>query len=223
VLPRDEPLLDPYVPAHLPVRRFGADDVLSFDRGCGEFRVDGRVLTLELNMTMRHNAVNVLAALNAYAALGLPLDDVQAGATRIEHSPWHGQELPLTGGGTLIADCWNANPVSMRAALEHAVEVAGGRRLVAVLGGMAELGPRAAEYHRDIGQAVAELGVAELVTVGDLADGYLAGSDGVPVRRAATAADAVDVVRGAVQPGDVVLVKGSRSVGLELVAEKLGG
>jgi UDP-N-acetylmuramoyl-tripeptide--D-alanyl-D-alanine ligase len=222
VLPADEPLLDPHVPDGMRVRRFAADDVVSFERGRGRFRVDGRILELELNMTMRHNAVNVLAALNVYAALGLPLDEVQAGAAHIEHSPWHGQELALAGGGTLIADCWNANPVSMRAALEHAVEVAAGRRLVAVLGGMAELGPGTEAYHREIGEAVAALGFAELVTVGELAEAYREGSNGVSAHRASSASDAVDVVRGVLQPGDVVLVKGSRSVGLELVAEKLG-
>src|SRR5262249_43323087 len=103
-----EPLLDPFVPPGLPGRRFAPDDVLSYEDGCGVFRVGDDEIALELNLTMAHNAVNVLPALHAYAALGLPLVEVQQGATRIESSPWHGQELPLPGDGVLIADCWNA-------------------------------------------------------------------------------------------------------------------
>ncbi len=141
VLP-EEPLLEPFVPAELAVRRFRAQDVLAFEDGRGRFLVGGEELELELNLTQRHNAVNALVALNLYAALGLPLERVQEGARAIAFSRWHGEELELPGGGVLIADCWNANPVSLRAALEHQERVAGGRRRVAVLGGMAELGPR---------------------------------------------------------------------------------
>jgi UDP-N-acetylmuramoyl-tripeptide--D-alanyl-D-alanine ligase len=220
VLP-EEPLLEPFVPAGLEVRRFSEADVVSFEDGRGVFRVDGRELELELNLRRRHNAVNVLVALNLYAALGLPLDRAGAGSSSISFSRWHGEELPLPGGGVLIADCWNANPISLRAALEHQAAVAGGRRRVAVLGGMAELGPRAGEWHREIGELVARLGVAELVVVGELARGYLAGAGGVPAHEAATTAEAAAVLRQLLRPGDVVLLKGSRSVGLEAVAENI--
>ncbi|MGZ4354719.1 MAG: UDP-N-acetylmuramoyl-tripeptide--D-alanyl-D-alanine ligase [Gaiellaceae bacterium] len=220
VLP-EEPLLEPFVPDGLPVRRFTREDVVSFEDGRGVFRVDGRELELELNLPQRHNAVNALVALNLYAALGLPLDRAQEGAGAIAFSPWHGQELPLPGGGLLIADCWNANPISTRAALEHQARVAGGRRRVAVLGGMAELGPDAPRWHREVGEEAARLGVAELIAVGELARGYLDGADAVRTHLAESAAEAVDVLRAILQPGDVVLVKGSRSVGLEAVAENI--
>lgn len=220
VLP-EEPLLDPFVPDGLAVRRFSPDDVVSFEAGRGVFRVDGRELELELNLAQRHNAVNALVALELYAALGLPLDRAGEGARSIEFSPYHGQELPLPGGGVLIADCWNANPVSTRAALEHQAELAGGRRRVAVLGGMAELGPEAPRWHREVGEEVARLGVAELVVVGELARAYLDGADGVRAHVADTAAEAAETLRGILRPGDVVLVKGSRSVGLEALVEKI--
>jgi UDP-N-acetylmuramoyl-tripeptide--D-alanyl-D-alanine ligase len=220
VLP-EEPLLEPFVPGGLPVRRFSPDDVVSFDGSRGVFRVDGRELELELNIAQRHNAVNALVALNAYVALGLPLDRAHEGARSIALSRWHGEELPLPGGGVLIADCWNANPISMRAALEHQAQVAGGRRRVAVLGGMAELGPQAPDWHREVGETVARLGVAELVAVGALARDYLAGAEGVPAHLADTAADATELRRSILRPGDVVLVKGSRSIGLEAVAENI--
>ena len=122
----------------------------------------------------------------------------------------------------LVNDSWNANPVSMRAALEDLADRAEGRRTVAVLGGMAELGPESTAYHREIGVLVGDVGVGALVAVGDLARGYLEAAADVPVTTwVETAADAVVAARGLIEPGDCVLVKGSRAIGLEVVAEAL--
>jgi UDP-N-acetylmuramoyl-tripeptide--D-alanyl-D-alanine ligase len=213
VLPA-EPLLDPIVPHGLAVRRFSPDDVISFEAGHAVFRFEGGTLELDLDLTMAHNAVNALIAVHAYAALGLPLDEVQAGAHEIAFSQWHGEELTLPGGGVLIADCWNANPFSMRAALEHAVRMAAGRRVVAVLGGMAELGPESGRYHAEIAGLLPQLGIGQVIAVGELARPY--GGTWV-----ATPAEAAEALRAALEPGDVVLLKGSRSVGLEAVAENI--
>jgi UDP-N-acetylmuramoyl-tripeptide--D-alanyl-D-alanine ligase len=101
----------------------------------------------------------------------------------------------------------------MHAALAHLVERAGDRRRVAVLGEMAELGENAVDYHREIGRHAADLGVI-VVAVGPLARDY----GGTWVE---TAAQAAAALRELLEPGDVVLVKGSRSVGLEAVAAKL--
>jgi UDP-N-acetylmuramoyl-tripeptide--D-alanyl-D-alanine ligase len=87
-----------------------------------------------------------------------------------------------------------------------------------VLGEMAELGATAPAYHREIADALDDAGVAEVVAVGQLAQGYLPNGRG---RWVATAAEAADALRELLHPGDVVLVKGSRAVGLEVVAEKL--
>ena len=84
--------------------------------------------------------MNTLAALHAYDALGLPLDRAHEGVAGIRLSPWRGEELALPGGGFVVNDAYNANPDSMRAALEHLAERAGERRTVAILGEMAELG-----------------------------------------------------------------------------------
>jgi len=100
-----------------------------------------------------------------------------------------------------------------RAALEHLVERAGPHRRVAVLGEMAELGETAPSYHREVGELVKELGV-HVIAVGELARDY--GGEWV-----ATAGEAADRLQAELRPGDVVLVKGSRSVGLEVVAENL--
>ena len=183
-------------------------------------RHEGRTIVggVSFNFTARHQAANAAAALAALDSLGLPRPD----RVDVDLSRWRGEESPLPGGGLLINDAYNANPVSMRAALAYLVERAGPRRRVAILGEMAELGPGAPSFHQEIGVEAANDGVQALVAVGELARGYLEGAAGVPVTRwypnAAAAAAAVDEV---VEPGDCVLVKASRALGLEVVAEAL--
>ena len=183
-------------------------------------RHEGRTIVggVSFNFTARHQAANAAAALAALDSLGLPRPD----RVDVDLSRWRGEESTLPGGGLLINDAYNANPVSMRAALAYLVERAGSRRRVAILGEMAELGPGAPSFHQEIGVEAANDGVQALVAVGELARGYLEGAAGVPVTRwypdAAAAAAAVDEV---VEPGDCVLVKASRALGLEVVAEAL--
>ena len=119
------------------------------------FDLRGRTLELRFNFTARHQAENAAAALLAYEALGLPLDRAQEGADRIAFSRWRGEETALPGEGLLINDAYNANPVSMEAALEHLTARANGRRRVAVLGDMAELGEGAPAFHEQVGRAAA--------------------------------------------------------------------
>ena len=221
IVPDDAPELEPFLRRdEVEVRRFGQPRSWDADeRGArGTFEVGDRTVTVAVNLAARHQARNVLAALHAADALGLPLADCELEVTL---SRWRGEEHELAGGGLLVNDSYNANPLSMRAALEHLADRAGARRRIAVLGDMAELGPDAPEFHREIGRAAAELGVAELVAVGELARGYVEGAEGVPAHWAATAEEAVELVRTVLRPGDAVLVKASRAVGLEAVAENL--
>ena len=181
-------------------------------------REDGRTTVegVSFNFTAEHHVANAAAALAALDALGLPRPD----RVEVEFSRWRGEELPLPGGGLFINDAYNANPVSMRAALRQLEANADGRRRVAILGDMAELGSGAPAYHEEIGREAARHGVEVLLAVGELARGYVDG--GVPVTSWApdaetAAAEAAELVR----PGDVVLVKASRALGLERVAEVL--
>jgi UDP-N-acetylmuramoyl-tripeptide--D-alanyl-D-alanine ligase len=135
----------------------------------------------------------------------------------VPFSRWRCEESQLPGGGLLINDAYNANPASMRAALEHLVERARGGRTVAVLGEMAELGEGAPGFHDDIGAFARALGVDVIVGVGELSRRY------GPDDWAPDAAGAIDLVRATVVAGDTVLVKASRAVGLEVVAEALAG
>jgi UDP-N-acetylmuramoyl-tripeptide--D-alanyl-D-alanine ligase len=207
----DEPLLEPYLTrTDIEIRRFGQVDEP------GVFHVGDRTIHLETSYSARHQLQNTLAALTVCDALGIQIAD---GRLEVEFSPLREVELELPGDIVLINDCYNANPLSMRAALEHLAERAGSRRRVAVLGEMAELGTGAAAFHEEIGVAANELGVAVLIAVGPLARGYL-GSSG---RWVATADEAAELLGELLRPGDVVLVKGSRSVGLEAIAAKLSG
>jgi UDP-N-acetylmuramoyl-tripeptide--D-alanyl-D-alanine ligase len=170
---------------------------------------------VSFNFTARHQAQNAAFALAALDALGLP----RPSAIDVDFARWRGDEDELPGGGLLINDAYNANPVSMRAALAYLAERAGERRRVAILGDMAELGRTAPEYHREIGEAAAQLGIDELLAVGELARGYLDG--GVPGRWVPNVHEAVRELSEVVRPGDAVLVKASRAVGLEAVAAAL--
>ena len=188
--------------------------------GCrATFALGDKELTLDLSFRSAHMLANMLTALAAYDALGLPLDRAQQGADAIAFSAWRGDEHPLSGGGLLINDAYNANPGSMRAALEQLAARSEGRRRLAVLGTMAELGPAADMYHLELGRLAGELGVDELIAVGGPARAYLV--DGPTGAWVPDAAAAVELARELVRPGDCVLVKGSRSVGLEVVADAL--
>ena len=213
IVPADASALDAHLRSDLAVRRFGEPEELMVGEHDLSFAFRGR--RVRFPFTARHQARNALAALEAYAALDLPLDDVQKGADAVTFSAWRGEELPLAGGGIVINDAYNANPTSMRAALEHLVERARGRRSVAVLGGMAELGVDGPSFHRELGLLARELGVAELVAVGELARDYEAET------WVEDAAGALELLRGLVRPGDAVLVKASRAVGLEGIAPAL--
>lgn len=213
VVPGDEPLLDPYLTRRdIEIRRFGEPEEP------GVFSVGDRTIRLATNYSSRHQLRNTLAALTVCDALGLEIRD---GSLEVEFSPLREEEISLPDGVLLINDCYNANPLSMRAALDHLAERAGSRRRVAVLGEMAELGENAAAYHREVGTAAAEAGVDELVAVGPLARGYAEAANGVSAQWFATAAEAGEALRALLRAGDVVLVKGSRAVGLEAVAAKL--
>jgi len=203
------------VPPDFPVERDDIDVIRLADPTATV--ADGRteLAGVSFNFTARHQAQNAAAALAALDALGLP----RPARIDVDFSRWRGDEEELPGGGLLINDAYNANPVSMRAALAYLGERAGERRRVAILGDMAELGRTGPDYHREVGEAAATLGVDELLAVGELARGYLDG--GVPGRWVPNVHEAVRVLPELVRPGDAVLVKASRAVGLETVAAAL--
>ena len=164
--------------------------------------------------TEAHNLTNALAAIAAGVALGADLDAMADRAAGIGFSRFRGERLELPGGIVLVNDCYNANPVSMRAALDHLATLEA-PRTVAVLGEMGELGPGSAGYHREVGEHARAQGIDFVVGVG------LPARDYDPDELVADPAEAAELLAAQLEPGDAVLVKGSRSAGLEAVAEQL--
>ncbi len=211
--------------ADVEVRRFSPSQIRSFEvlergsRAVLEPVGGGEPRTFRFSFTARHQAVNALAAFAAYEALGLPLEEL--GEVDVRFSAWRGEEVALAGGGLLINDTWNANPVSMRAALEHLAARAGTRRRVAVLGDMAELGADGPRYHREIAEAISRAGVELLFASGPLAEGYATPDTRVWWQGAPDPESLLAAIREELRPGDCVLVKGSRSMGLDVVADAL--
>jgi UDP-N-acetylmuramyl pentapeptide synthase len=124
----------------------------------------------------------------------------------------------------LLDDSYNANPDSMEAGLETLRHVAGGRRRIAVLGEMLELGPLSGSAHKHIGAAAAQSGLATLFVCGGHKDDYAAGARGAGLKDVVVAADSAalaPLVAAAVAAGDVVLIKGSRGARMERVVEAL--
>ncbi len=219
VVPAAEPLLGPYLRTDVHVLTFGdGGDVALIER-----RSDGRVLIahegeeIELwpSFAQAHHLRNLLAAVAAARALGI----TPAGRVQARFSALRGERWELPGGVVLIDDCYNANPMSMRAAIDDLAASAPARR-VAVLGDMLELGPDELRFHRELGEHAMTSGIDVLVTVGPLARELRATFSG-EAHSAPDAVAAASLLEGLLRQGDTVLVKGSRGVGLERVAEIL--
>jgi UDP-N-acetylmuramoyl-tripeptide--D-alanyl-D-alanine ligase len=214
VVPAGEALLEPYLRQALSVVRFGegGDVVLDGD----SVIAGGKRLPLELPFSSRHQRINALAAVAAARAV----DVEPSGRVEVRFSGLRGERVALAIGATIVNDCYNASPLSMRAALDDlAAHEPEGRR-IAVLGDMLELGAEEEQLHREVGVVAAGAGVDVLVTVGRRAAAMLDAFDGESYA-VADAAEAAALAGELIGPGDVVLVKGSRGVGLEAVAEAL--
>jgi UDP-N-acetylmuramoyl-tripeptide--D-alanyl-D-alanine ligase len=220
VVPAGEPLLAKHLRADVTTIAFGEGGEVSLI----ERRADGSVLIghgeseIELwpSFSQAHNLSNLLAAVAAARALGY----TPRGRLDVRFSAMRGQRVRLPGGVVAVADCYNANPMSMRAAIDELCETAPGRR-VAVLGDMLELGPEGPGMHREIGAHADARGVEVLVTVGPLAAEMRVSFRGES-HAVADARAAGELLDGLLREGDTVLVKGSRGVGLEAVLEHVG-
>jgi UDP-N-acetylmuramoyl-tripeptide--D-alanyl-D-alanine ligase len=218
VVPAGEALLEPHLRSELETVSFGAGgDVRFISQSPTHVEIDarGEGIAIELNFSAAHLREDLLAAVAAAQAVGV----TPGGRLELELSPGRGQRRVLTGGITLIDDAYNANPMSMRAALDALGSYETTGRRIAVLGDMLELGPGAEVFHREIGRhagTVADI----LVTVGPLA-ATMAEEFPAEHHVAADAQATAELLPGLLRRGDVVLVKASNGVGLKRVCEML--
>ncbi|NLI11826.1 MAG: UDP-N-acetylmuramoyl-tripeptide--D-alanyl-D-alanine ligase [Peptococcaceae bacterium] len=173
----------------------------------------------------RHNVMNALAAVGVGREMGLADEEIASG---LAAAALTGMRLEIIEAGRLkiINDAYNASPASVKAALQTLIELAGGRRTVAVLGNMLELGPRATAGHREVWQTAAGLRLDYLVTVGDLAADVANGAAGAGLAAARVFhcddnPGAIRVLNDLLRDGDVVLVKGSRGMKMEQIVQHL--
>ena len=172
----------------------------------------------------RHQVSNVLAAAATALALGMSVTEVAAAAADARVLSPHRMQVSRTGAVTVVDDSYNANPDSMRAALRALPLVAAGRRSVAVLGEMLELGETSAAEHAQVGAECVRTGVQVVVTVGAGAEPIAEGARAAgaeSVHSTANLEEAEQLLATLITEGDVVLVKSSNGAGLMRLAERL--
>jgi UDP-N-acetylmuramoyl-tripeptide--D-alanyl-D-alanine ligase len=214
VIPAREPLLDPHLRHDIETITFGpGGDVALASIEDGHAAIDARGERIELELSFRepHNVLNAVASVAAAVALG----HKPTGSVDVRFSSMRGEVVEMGGGVTVVNDCYNANPMSMRAALDHLAATPADRR-IAILGTMAELGPDSERFHREIGRLADTLGIDVLITVGEQSVPIAGAFDGEK-HAVATPEEAGALLEELAAPGDRVLIKGSRSANLERV------
>jgi UDP-N-acetylmuramoyl-tripeptide--D-alanyl-D-alanine ligase len=228
-LPADGTVIAPVEAGELEPHLARAPRLLRFGRGGDvealEVRVEGGVTAALVRTPVGearfafpfaedYNLTNALAAIAGGVALGADPREMAVRAADIGFSSFRGERVQLADGIVLVNDCYNANPVSMRAALDHLATLAA-PRTVAVLGYMGELGPGGPEFHREVGAHARAAGIDVVLGVGAPAREY------DPDELVADPGEAAEWLDAHLEPGDAVLIKGSRAVGMEAIAEEL--
>jgi len=218
------------------VTRFGrgrgaayrVDKVRVGERGKCAFELCGPGFRIDVSLPLvgRHQVQNALAAAACAHVLGSKPQAIKKGLQGASIARMRTECVECADGYLVINDAYNANPPSMESALRTIGDVGGARRTIAVLGGMAELGPSSREFHVEVGRKAAELDVDLLVAVGKMARPIASGAveGGMPkgsVFRCDDVMEALDTLKCIVEPRDVILVKASRVFGLESISNQL--
>ncbi|MCP4444069.1 MAG: UDP-N-acetylmuramoyl-L-alanyl-D-glutamate--2,6-diaminopimelate ligase [Myxococcales bacterium] len=190
--------------------------------GCTiEVEYEEETLKIDLALVGKHNAINACAALLAAISAGASLESAAESMARVKAPPMRGEIREIAGRKVLV-DCYNANPTSMEAALRTLEELRSGRQAFAVLGDMLELGEQSAAAHERVGEHVAGLRIP-VVAMGEFRTSIVAGAAGSG-GEAWSAADPLAAARAALactEPGDWILLKASRGMELERVADSM--
>jgi UDP-N-acetylmuramoyl-tripeptide--D-alanyl-D-alanine ligase len=221
VAPVDAGELEPHLERAPRLLRFGpGGDVEALGASVAEGVTEALVRTpageahFHFPFAEAYNLTNALAAIAGGVALGGEPQEMAVRAADIGFSNFRGERVDLADGIVLVNDCYNANPVSMRAALDH-LATFGAPRTVAVLGFMGELGPGGPEHHREVGAYARDAGIDVVVGIGARARDY------DPDELVADPGEAAEWLDSHLEPDDVVLIKGSRAVGMETIAPEL--
>lgn len=202
-----------------------AVDLAPEPEGIGSrFRLEAGGESQEVRLPLHglYNVENCLAAAACARELGMSLAEIAEAVREVRPASMRGVVHRAPGGFTLIDDSYNSNPDALGKALEGAAHLPGERR-VAVLGDMRELGPEGPRFHRESGERAARLGFSPIAGVGELSRSLVEGAaaQGATAAWLPDAAAAAEWAATEVRPGDVVLVKASRGVGLEKVVRRL--
>jgi UDP-N-acetylmuramoyl-tripeptide--D-alanyl-D-alanine ligase len=220
----------------VPAARVHASEIRLGPGGSPEFLLhlpDGSAHRVVSRLIGEHHVSNLLAAASAAFVAGVAPERIAASLNaQGAASRWRMERTERADGVTVVNDAYNANPQSMRAALQTLAQLGRGsagsapRRTWAVLGGMLELGDSTIEEHDALGRMVVRLNISKLIAVGDLARpvydaAQLEGSWGNEATWAATAEDAEEILRRELAPGDIVLFKSSNAAGLRVLGDRV--
>jgi UDP-N-acetylmuramoyl-tripeptide--D-alanyl-D-alanine ligase len=188
--------------------------------------MEGVTMEIVLPFMGKHFVPNALSAIAAASLFGIELEKVKEALEHLSPSPMRMEVLRSKEGVTLINDAYNANPRSMELALEILSEMKGKGRAIAVLGDMLELGEYSVEAHQLIGKRVGELSIDFLLALGEEAPVLVEsamryGLDSEKARIVESHTEAISILKKMVRDGDWILVKGSRRMGMEKIAEGL--
>ena len=216
--------------------RVWAEDVTVGTDGCPAFTLhfpDGSAHPVHSQLIGAHHVTNLLAAAAVAYGAGVPPREIAEGLTgRGPRSRWRMERTERPDGVTVINDAYNANPQSMRAALQTLAQLGRGddehpaRRTIAVLGGMFELGDESITAHADLGQLLVRLNVSHVVAVGEVARpvytaATLEGSWGEEAAWVPDTEHAEQYLRKTLRPGDIVLFKASNAAGLQHLGDRV--
>lgn len=205
---------------HNPTAELRAEGIRLDERGCPAFELITRAgaVDIQLDLLGRHNVDNALAAAGAALALNVSLDAISRGLSKVQPMAGRGQSLPGCKGSLIIDDSYNANPVSVCAAIDLLAGLGGQR--VLVLGDMGELGQREEQAHAEIGAYAKAQGLSGLYTTGRLS-ALAATAFGEGGQVFADRTELAEALKAQLNPQTRVLVKGSRSAGMEEVVAAL--
>jgi len=175
-------------------------------------------ITIKISLPGKHNVMNALAAISACLSMKIDLQIIKKGLEQVAAADNRLQVVTTKEGACILNDCYNANPASLRAAIDVLVTYAG--KKILVLGDMKELGAQEEALHAEMGQYAAQAGVDEVLAIGKLSKHFVTAFN-QNARHFDTKEDLIEYLRTFLAKGTTILIKGSRSMQLEEVIEKV--